>query len=120
MKILLLSKIFGDSIDRLRQRHDVIAGFDKSADELGELIGDREALVFRSGVDVTADLMSRAPDLRGIPVRLTRAGHQLFYGELDWVEANGVDRWLGGVHLNGMTPWRWDEAKGRLVDSPGA
>ena len=31
-------------------------------------------------------------------------------GSDDHVALNGVDRWIGGVHLTGRTmPWRWDE-----------
>ena len=31
-------------------------------------------------------------------------------GRDDHVALNGVDRWIGGVHLTGRTvPWRWDE-----------
>jgi hypothetical protein len=29
---------------------------------------------------------------------------------------NGIDRWIGGVHLQGQeTDWRWDEENGRLL-----
>jgi hypothetical protein len=31
-------------------------------------------------------------------------------GEEDHAALNGVDRWVGGVHLAGREPrWRWDE-----------
>ena len=30
-------------------------------------------------------------------------------GEADHVALNGIDRWVGGVHLRGAPPWRWDE-----------
>ncbi len=67
-------------------------------------------------IDAPPDWPSYAPDLRGVDVRLTRDGHRLFYGEIDWVERNGIDRWLGGVHLAGKAAaWRWDENAGRLV-----
>jgi len=32
-------------------------------------------------------------------------------GKEDHVRANGINRWLGGVHLcEGAPVWRWDEA----------
>jgi hypothetical protein len=37
-------------------------------------------------------------------------------GEADHVRLNGIDRWLGGVHLEGdEAAWRWDAAAGRLT-----
>ncbi|MDJ0948286.1 MAG: DUF1835 domain-containing protein [Alphaproteobacteria bacterium] len=75
-----------------------------------------EAAVPALAIDAPPDWPSYAPDLRGVDVHLTRDGHRLFYGELDWIAANGIDRWLGGVHLQGVeAAWRWDERAGRLV-----
>jgi len=37
-------------------------------------------------------------------------------GEADHVALNGVDRWIGGVHLAGPdSPWRWDEGTEGIV-----
>jgi hypothetical protein len=39
-------------------------------------------------------------------------------GELDFVRKFGIDRWIGGVHLQGHeVPWRWDDARETLVRS---
>lgn len=47
---------------------------------------------------------------------LTRFGERLLAGAEDWVAANGVDHWIGGVHLEGRTvPWRYDERLESLV-----
>ena len=51
-------------------------------------------------------------------LRLTEAGEDLLAGRSDNVRLNGVDRWLGGVHLEGATAaWRWEAAPGRLCAS---
>jgi hypothetical protein len=43
-------------------------------------------------------------------LRLTATGARVLAGEADHVALNGVDRWIGGVHLQGhQVPWRWDE-----------
>jgi len=42
-------------------------------------------------------------------VGLSGTGRQLLAGEVDWVELNGIDRWLGGIHL--------DSEKGQLFRS---
>lgn len=47
---------------------------------------------------------------------LTPAGASVLSGKLDATQFNGMDRWRGGVHLQGRGDWRWDGAKGgRLV-----
>lgn len=63
------------------------------------------------------------PD-RQLFTAVQRHEEQVFMG--DWsfyrfmadlsIAWNGIDRWLGGVHLSGdIAEWRWDRASGRLV-----
>lgn len=40
-------------------------------------------------------------------VQLTPFGASVLAGAADFVEANGVDRWIGGVHLTAENVWRW-------------
>ena len=42
------------------------------------------------------------------PLRLTEDGELVLAGSRDQVELNGIDRWFGGVHLQGKATWRWD------------
>ena len=48
---------------------------------------------------------------------ITSYGRAVLSGAEDFVRTNGIDQWLGGVHLEGYEPgWRWDEdAKELLV-----
>lgn len=47
---------------------------------------------------------------------LTDDGRRVLAGEADWVALNGIDVWLGGVHLVGReVEWRWDPGARRLV-----
>lgn len=49
-------------------------------------------------------------------VTLTDPGRSVLSGELDRVTTCGIDRWLGGVHLqNGARLWRWDDTRQRIV-----
>ena len=51
-------------------------------------------------------------------LRLTGTGARVLAGEADHVALNGVDRWIGGVHLRGrQVPWRWDDGTESLVRS---
>ena len=43
-------------------------------------------------------------------LRLTDIGRRVLDGHDDHVALNGIDRWIGGVHLHGRHPrWRWNE-----------
>jgi hypothetical protein len=50
---------------------------------------------------------------------ITEAGRQLLEGKADWIElCDGIDRWLGGVHLEGaQSQWRWNESEKTLVET---
>jgi hypothetical protein len=49
---------------------------------------------------------------------LTDAGREVLGGRMDRVEALGIDRWRGGVHLKGRrVPFRWDPRARRIVTS---
>ena len=47
---------------------------------------------------------------------LTSAGAAVLAGAQDRVQLCGVDRWLGGVHLQGQGPvWRWDPSTEEVI-----
>jgi len=48
---------------------------------------------------------------------ITEAGQQLLAGKADWIALQGgIDRWLGGVHLQGkQSQWQYDGDKKTLV-----
>jgi hypothetical protein len=49
-------------------------------------------------------------------LRLTAAGRRALAGQADHVALNGIDRWVGGVHLHGAAArWRWDEGTESIV-----
>jgi hypothetical protein len=43
-----------------------------------------------------------------VSVRLTDLGREVLEGRADHVELNGIDRWMGGVHLTSEDCWRSD------------
>jgi hypothetical protein len=48
--------------------------------------------------------------------RLTQAGRDVLAARADHIRLNGINRWLGGVHMHGSEVlWRWDENRRRLV-----
>jgi len=86
MRVLVASSIAPEAIDRLRERHDVLCAFNAKEDELKVSIRDREVLVFRSGVRITADLLACAPDLK----LLVRAGSGVDNLDLEYVDRQGI------------------------------
>jgi len=52
----------------------------------------------------------------GTSLRLTDTGARVLAGAADHVTLNGIDRWIGGVHLHGRHPaWRWDDGTEAIV-----
>lgn len=51
-------------------------------------------------------------EFRKLSVRLSTAGRDVLSGRMDNVILNGLNRWIGGIHLEGKkSPWRWDSEK---------
>jgi hypothetical protein len=47
---------------------------------------------------------------------VTDVGHDVLAARADHAELNGIDRWIGGVHLEGHRPaWRWDPVAGEVA-----
>jgi len=46
--------------------------------------------------------------------QLTDHGRAVLDGELDWVEAVGLDRWVGGTRLRPENDWRWSSREREL------
>jgi D-3-phosphoglycerate dehydrogenase len=86
MRILIASSIDPEAIAKLRERHDVVCAFNASEEKLKSLIRDREVLICRSGVTISAAVMSCAPALQLI----IRAGSGTDNIDLDYVRRHGI------------------------------
>jgi len=86
LKLLIVSSIYPDAIEKLRKEHDVVCAFNAKDEALKALIHDREVLIFRSGVSITADIMASAPNLQ----LLVRAGSGTDNLDLDYMNQRGI------------------------------
>jgi hypothetical protein len=41
-------------------------------------------------------------------IHVTDTGRDVLAARADHIALNGIDRWLGGVHLTTAQTWRWD------------
>lgn len=87
MKILIVSPIDPGTIRELRKKHKVNIYYDATEKELKTLIQDRELLIFRSGVSISAEVLASAPELK----LLIRAGSGLDNVDLDYVKQHDLD-----------------------------
>jgi hypothetical protein len=81
------------------------------------LSAGREPLVLREDGQVIKAPRGRgpAPEFWQSQVMLTPLGRAVLEARADYVRTNGIDRWLGGVHLSGSeAQYRWDERAHRL------
>ncbi len=86
---------------------------------------DREELPFMGAEQFWLCLNRLAPLLEGFapgdlhtPVAISPLGLDVISGKVDRVHRSGIDRWLGGVHLEGNSvSWRWDDSTKSLTAS---
>jgi hypothetical protein len=80
--------------------------------ELKRLAEARNPLITISGPDTHSTMYHHAS------FDLTALGREVLAGNRDFVELNGIDLWLGGVHMgDGGAVWRWDEHTKQLTRS---
>jgi hypothetical protein len=48
-------------------------------------------------------------------ISVTATGRDVLAARADHIALNGINRWLGGVHLTDAGTWRWDGSRFRLV-----
>jgi phosphoglycerate dehydrogenase-like enzyme len=87
VRILLASSIDPSALGELRSRHDVVSAIGVPETRLREQAIDREAIIFRSGIQISRDLLDAAPQLRW----LIRAGSGLDNLDLEEVERRGIN-----------------------------
>ncbi len=52
----------------------------------------------------------------GSKIAITDTGRSVLVGKADHIALNGIERWIGGVHLAGnRVRWRWDERSNGVV-----
>ena len=55
------------------------------------------------------DGMMKSGALIQAPMQITQFGEEVLSGKRDFIHTNGLDFWLGGVHLTPNNLWRWHE-----------
>jgi len=89
------------------------------AREARPFLGDRFcfAIVTRlASARIPLLTVATQPVTAATKTRLTDAGRRVLDGADDHVRLNGVDRWIGGVHLAGdAVRWRWNEGTEAIV-----
>lgn len=86
MKILVVSSIDPGALEALQRDHDVVCEFGATQERLCELLADREVLIFRSGVQISATVLQHAPRLR----LLLRAGSGLDNVDVQFASDCGI------------------------------
>lgn len=86
MNIVVASSISPEALVQLQSNHTVVCAWNYSSVELLGCIANCEILVFRSGVEISAELMARAPRLQ----LLIRAGSGLDNLDTSYVREHGI------------------------------
>ncbi|QKY19119.1 phosphoglycerate dehydrogenase [Halolamina sp. CBA1230] len=87
MKVLITDPIADAGIERLRETgHEVVTAYDVAGTALLDAVSDADALIVRSGTDVTEELFAAAPDLQIVG----RAGIGVDNIDIDAATEHGV------------------------------
>ena len=86
MKILIVSPVSAHAVERLKERHEVICAFNAPNEEIKAKIVGCDVLVFRSGPDISREVMGCAPTLR----LLIRAGSGIDNLDLGYVREHDI------------------------------
>jgi hypothetical protein len=73
------------------------------------------APLLRNGGGRNANGALDSSKIKDVAYEITDKGKAVLNGDADFVELNGIDVWLGGVHLTKENLWRWDEDAQRVV-----
>jgi hypothetical protein len=94
-----------------------LADFDDVADSVGDiwLFWRLHRLAARGLHRPAVTLTGRRTALAGTEVRLTEDGRKILAKQLNFVELNGIDDWIGGVHLDSRAGRIWFRTFGTLV-----
>ena len=87
LTILVASPIDPTALARLGDHNRLIEAWDADPEQLRRLIRDCHAIIFRSGVSITADLMAEAPNL----ALVIRGGSGMDNLDLDYVTDNQIE-----------------------------
>jgi hypothetical protein len=84
---------------------------------LGRLSAAKQRVLKASGLDHDFSESALTEDtIRNARFEITELGESVLRGEADFLAVNGIDIWLGGVHLDGVKSlWRWDNQSERIV-----
>ena len=113
----------GDGLSRTeRQLLESLAGGPADRLALFRASADREERPFMGDLTLFAHLDALAAGRQplvapagGGRLALTSDGQEVLGGRADRVDLLGLDRWLGGVHLEGEPAWRWSREDERLT-----
>ena len=62
-----------------------------------------------------AKVEKQIPEFHKAEFAITDTGRSVLNADTDFIAQNGIDHWLGGVHLgNDQTLWRWNDKSQRL------
>jgi hypothetical protein len=123
-----LSRLEGELLREIRKREQAKAVVAFGSVMMREYVGDTLLLdMLRNFVRAPIPLLQFAEPFEGKVeknefarsiLELTPMGLRVLAGKADHVALNGVDRWIGGVHLEGRrVGWRWDGKARSIVTS---
>lgn len=87
--------------------------------QLLDLASAAQPLLRVEGAKNTEKARLQEWSMKDVSFYLTDIGREVLSGKADHIKLNGINEWLGGVHMEGSeAAWRWDENEGKLKARP--
>jgi len=83
--------------------------------DLQPMIKAKHPLITHTNMAEAKPALANAVQLKA-SFTLTETGRAVLNGESDFIALNGIDHWLGGVHLQSENLWRWDAQTQHVVE----
>ncbi|MCR8842457.1 sigma-70 family RNA polymerase sigma factor [Paenibacillus sp. SC116] len=78
------------------------------------IVGQNPLLKVKKGIVPFADLNQSSLPFHESVLQLTALAEDVLEGKIDYTDLEKLDKWVGGIHLQGAANWRWD-SKLKLV-----
>ncbi len=70
---------------------------------------EKEHIELEEVIDAETETVCEVDTTHTLRFTLTQTARQVLYNWVDWIELNGINRWIGGVHIQEGNIWRYDK-----------
>jgi len=70
---------------------------------------EKEHVELEEVIDAESETICEVDTTHTLHFKLTQTARQVLYNWVDWIQLNGINRWIGGVHIQEGNIWRYNK-----------